>query len=127
MRTYSIRGFIAGCLMTGATSALLAADHNWSVYLGDKASTHFSSLTQVNRQNVGRLELAWTFRTGDARPDNRSQIQCNPLVIEGVLYGTSPQLKLFAINSSDGRELWRFDPLAGGDGSSLGVNRGLVF
>src|ERR1700724_2267165 len=65
---------------------LQAADGDWPVYLGDKASTHFSTLTQFNRRNVHRLQVAWTHYSGDARKDNRSQIQCNPLVIAGVVY-----------------------------------------
>ena len=75
-----------------------------------------------------RLQVAWTYRSGDGRQDDRSQIQCNPLVIGGVLYGTSPQLKLLALDASTGRERWRFDPFAGrSDVSSLGVNRGVVY
>lgn len=108
--------------------AVFAADRDWPVYLGDKASTHFSSLTQINRKNVHRLQMAWTCHSGDGRQDNRSQIQCNPLVIGGVLYGTSAQLKLLALEAATGRELWRFDPFAGRSGaSSLGVNRGVVY
>lgn len=104
-----------------------AADADWPVYLGDPASSQFSTLRQIHRRNVHRLEVAWTYRTGDARPDNRSQIQCNPLIIDGILYGTSAQLKLFALDAATGRELWRFDPFAeSGESSSLGVNRGVV-
>jgi quinoprotein glucose dehydrogenase len=116
-------------LLLAATGVLSAgADRDWGVYLGDKASTQFSDLAQINRTNVQRLDVAWTFRSGDSRQDNRSQIQCNPLVIGGVLYGTSPQLKLLALNAANGRELWRFDPFAGGsESSSLGVNRGVVY
>lgn len=110
-------------------SALIsAADRNWPVYLGDKASSQFSTLKQINRRNVHRLQVAWTFRAGDARSDGRSQIQCNPLIIDGVLFGTSPQLKLLALEAATGRELWRFDPFANQTGgSSLGVNRGVVY
>ena len=72
--------------------------------------------------------MAWIYRSGDARTNNLSQIQCNPLIVDGVLYGTSPGIKLFALDAATGRELWRFDPFAaGGANSSLGVNRGVVF
>lgn len=103
--------------------ASLAADSgsNWPVYLGE-GSTHFSTLRQIDRSNVTRLMPAWTYRTGDATPS--SQIQCNPLIVDGVLYGTSPKLKLFALDAATGRELWRFDP---GDTRARGVNRGLVY
>ena len=69
----------------GAAVGLSAADGDWPVYLGDKASSHFSTLTQINRKNVRRLQVAWTYHCRDAREDDRSQIQCNPLVLDGVL------------------------------------------
>jgi quinoprotein glucose dehydrogenase len=107
---------------------LQAADGDWPVYLGDKASTHFSTLKQIIKNNVQRLQVAWTYHSGDARQDDRSQIQCNPLVIDGVLYGTSPQLKLLALDAATGRELLRFDPFADRAGAgSVGVNRGIVY
>ncbi len=111
-----------------AAPGVRAADRDWPVYLGDKASTHFSPLTQINRKNVTRLEVAWTYRSGDGRSDDRSQIQCNPLIVNGVLYGTSPQLKLLALDASTGRERWRFDPFAKArGGGAAGVNRGVAF
>lgn len=104
-----------------------AADSNWSVYLGDKASSHFSALTQLTPENVGGLELAWVYRAGGADPSNRSQIQCNPLVIDGVLYGTTPDQQLVAVAADTGREIWRFDPAKEKGITKSGVNRGLVF
>ena len=104
-----------------------AADRDWPEYLGDKARTHFSPLDQVNTRNVRRLQVAWTYHAGDARDDNLSQIQCNPIIVGGMLYGTTPQLKLIALQAATGRELWRFDPFAGSaKGGVVGVNRGVV-
>jgi len=112
----------------GPAPAQAAASADWPAYLGDKNSSHYSSLKQINAKNVNRLQLAWTYHAGDGRADNRSQIQCNPLIIDGVLYGTSPQLKLLALDAATGRELWRFDPFAAsGDRSSAGVNRGVAY
>jgi quinoprotein glucose dehydrogenase len=109
-------------------SAHAAAGRDWAVYHGDAAGTQFSALQQITPANVAGLKVAWTYRSGDARTNNLSQIQCNPLVVEGVLYGTSPQLKLFALDAATGRVLWRFDPFAGsGTANALGVNRGVVF
>ena len=111
-----------------AAGADQGANADWPVYLGDKASSHFSSLAEIRPENVQKLEVAWTYHSGDARPDNRSQIQCNPLVINGILYGTSPQLKLVALDAATGRERWRFDPFAGTDQNlAVGVNRGVVY
>ncbi len=114
-------------LVCAAQSLFAAADANWAAYLGDAGGTHYSSLTQITSANIAKLQPAWTFHAGGADPKNRSQIQCNPLVIDGVLFGTSPDLALFALDAATGRELWRFIPEreAGGGGPS-GLNRGLT-
>jgi quinoprotein glucose dehydrogenase len=106
----------------GFSATLGAADRNWSHYLGDAGATHYSTLTQINPGNAAQLVRAWEFRTGDAGA--RSQIQCNPLVIDGVLYGTSPALRLFALDAATGVEKWRFQPPA--EDSRGGLNRGLT-
>ncbi len=103
-----------------------AADSNWGTYLGDKASSHYSTLKQITPRNVAKLEVAWTFRAGGMDTNNRSQIQCNPLVIDGVLFGTTPDLQLFALDAATGRELWRFNPASVKGITKGGVNRGLV-
>ena len=97
-----------------------AAGKDWSVYLGDKAASHYSSLKEITAANVSGLQLAWTWSGGDKRPDS-SQIQCNPLVIDGVVYCTSAAMKLVALDARTGRELWRFVPE-----EANGVNRGLA-
>ncbi len=109
------------------TIGLHAADSDWSRYLGDQASSQYSTLKEINPANVSQLELAWKFESGGADPQNRSQIQCNPLIVDGVLYGTSPDLQLFALNAATGRLLWRFDPARESGISKGGVNRGLVY
>src|SRR5216117_2560109 len=80
--------------------------HDWPMYGGDAAGSHYSELRQIDKENVHRLQVAWTYRSGDKRDDNRSQIQCNPIIIDGVLYGTSPQLKVFALNGATGENFW---------------------
>jgi quinoprotein glucose dehydrogenase len=117
--------FLAAISMT---SRAKGAGADWPVYLGDKASSHYSELKQINKRNVRQLEKAWEYRSGDARKDNRSQIQCNPIIVDGVLYATSPQLKLLALDAGSGKEIWRFDPfVGGGESSAVGVNRGVVY
>lgn len=120
--------FVIGLTGLGMRSGGATTMDDWPIYLGDSASSQYSSLHQINRGNVHHLEVAWVYRAGDARADNRSQIQCNPLVIDGVLYGTTAQLKLFALDAATGREKWRFDPFAGDVlSNALGVNRGVVY
>ena len=115
--------------MTSATEAAEAskASVDWPAYLGDAASTHYSRLDQIQAKNVSRLKVAWTYRGGWSDPQNRSQIQCNPLVIGGVVYGTTPDLKLFALDAETGVQKWRFDPAACEGITKGGVNRGLAF
>lgn len=114
------RAFFLGLTM-GCASAPGAATSEWPVYLGDKAASHYSPLTEITPVNVRQLEVAWTWQAGDARADS-TQIQCNPLMVDGVLYVTTPGLKLVALDAATGQERWRFDP----PGAS-GVNRGMAF
>lgn len=98
---------------------------NWDVYRADKASTGYSALSQINTGNLQELELAWTYHCGDAREGNRSAIQCNPIIAGGVMFVTSPQLKLIALEPATGREIWRFDPFTNEE--ATGVNRGVTY
>ncbi len=111
--------FLTGCVSEETRSPL---DHTgWKVYGGDKGGTRYSSLDQINRSNVDELEVAWTFHTGDHQTDPPSTIECSPIVVDGTVYLTSPQLKLIAVDAATGEEIWRFDP---GEG---GVSRGVMY
>ncbi|MEM1248095.1 MAG: PQQ-binding-like beta-propeller repeat protein [Acidobacteriota bacterium] len=125
-RLPQIARFCAVLSLFGCQPASESGDRDWPAYLGDNGSSQSSPLQQIDRSNVGALEVAWTYRSGDAT-EGRSQVQCNPLVLGGVLYGTSAGLKLFALDAATGEELWVFDPF---DGSyelfGAGVNRGLM-
>lgn len=113
-------------LFLSAAAISSAATGNWGTYLGDSAGSQFSPLRQITPQNVAGLEVAWTYRAGGLDGKNRTQIQCNPLVIDGVLYGTTPDLQLFALDAATGAERWRFDPAAIPGMTKVGVNRGLA-
>lgn len=121
----SMKRFLATFLLLPLVTR--GADANWSTYLGDKASSHYSTLKQITPRNVAKLEVAWRFNAGGADKNNRSQIQCNPLVVDGVLYGTTPDLQAFALDAVTGRERWRFNPASVKGVTKGGVNRGLVF
>ena len=97
----------------------------WVSYLGDNGRTHYTTLDQISKENVATLQVAWEYASGDLTPNSRTQIQCSPLVVNGILYGTNPTLKLFAINAATGEEIWKFEPdekVA----TWLGVNRGVI-
>jgi len=83
---------------------------NWNVYGGTKDAMHYSSLTEVDTNNVSQLRVAWTYHTGDADTATHSQIQCNPVIIDGVMYALTPAMKLFALDAATGKKIWVFDP-----------------
>jgi quinoprotein glucose dehydrogenase len=112
----------------GTSFVAASLKHEWPTHGGNPAHTQYSPLAQINTANVARLKVAWVYHTGDKRDDNRSQIQCNPIIVDGVLYATSPQIKVFALDAATGNPLWTFDPFkAGAQASSLGVNRGVTY
>ena len=82
----------------------------WRTYNGSGLGIKYSSLTEVDTGNVSKLQIAWVYHTGDVDTANHSQIQCNPIIIDNMLYGVSPKMKLFAIDAATGREKWAFNP-----------------
>jgi quinoprotein glucose dehydrogenase len=106
--------------------------NSWKVVNGNEAGNKFSSLIQVDTSNVARLTVAWIYHTEDADTAAHSQIQCNPIVINGTLYGTSPQLKLFALDAATGKEKWHYNPFDSVPGEkgvnfNLNSNRGVAY
>lgn len=97
----------------------------WAVYGGGPESIRYSTLVQVNRSNVHQLQRAWTFDTGDAFKG--SEMQCNPIVVDGVLYATSPKLRVLALDASSGKLLWSFDPNEGRKVTNKSRNRGVTY
>lgn len=82
----------------------------WGTYAGTKDGIRYSSNDQINAENVSKLQVAWTYNSADKDTGNRTQIQCNPIMVDGILYGTTPRVKLFALNGATGKQLWIFDP-----------------
>jgi quinoprotein glucose dehydrogenase len=102
----------------------LPAQVDWRTWAGGNDGNRFSPLTQITKGNVSKLKVAWEYHSGDADARGRTMIQCTPLVIGGVLYGTTPTLMAVALDAATGKELWRFDP----EGvRTRGVNRGVMY
>jgi quinoprotein glucose dehydrogenase len=120
-----IPGALAALLLATA-SRELAAQHNvdWPVYGGSDDHTHYTTLGQITPANVKRLKVAWTYETHDEFAG--SEMQTNPIVIDGVLYGTTPKLRVFALDAATGKELWTFDPNDGAPPTSRIRHRGVV-
>src|SRR4051812_22255544 len=90
---------------------------DYPVYGGNKAGNRYSPLTQVNLENVKNLEVAWTYFANDKpdttgkNPSRSREIQCQPIVVNGILYGTSAELNLFALKAGTGEQVWKFEPV----------------
>ncbi len=76
----------------------------WEAFGGGPDQIQYSRLDQIHPGNVAQLEVAWTYETGDEF--RGSEIQCNPIVIDGLLYGSSPNGRVFALDAATGEEVW---------------------
>ena len=103
----------------------LGSSAPWSSYGGDPGGSRYSAFGQITRSNIGRLEVAWTYRTGDASHDDHSEgpksgcgrchtgaskFEATPILAEDRLYLSTPLNRVIALEPSTGRELWRYDP-----------------
>ena len=113
---YRLRSLVIGILVL-TISACGKKDTtqnvDWTDYGGNKAGTRYSPLNQINSQNVQNLKTAWTYNTGENNAGERGiDLQCQPIVVNGVMYATTPKMKLFAVDAAKGKEKWKFDPFA---------------
>lgn len=108
--------FIVLLLLTLLISCKPKVDDNttWRVYGGSKQSTRYSALTQIDTSNVRQLKMVWIHHIKDADTAAHSQIQCNPIIVNGTLYATTPRLRLMALDAKTGEQKWIFDPAGNG-------------
>ncbi len=123
----SYRYILAGAvfaLCLEAASPEFAARENWPIVNGP-GGQHYSALTQINRKNVARLERVWQFDSGDQFAG--SEMECAPIVVDGVVYATTPRLRVVALDAASGKLLWDFDAHRGERITSRQRNRGLTY
>ena len=110
--------FISSC---ADKEAAFFTENDWPAYGGQNNGNRYSTLTQVNRDNVSQLIPAWQFDT-----DSTGASQTQPVVVDGVMYGITPNLDVIALNGASGELLWSF---SGQDVPSnfTGPSRGLAF
>jgi quinoprotein glucose dehydrogenase len=86
----------------------------WSSYGRDPGGSRYSQLAQINRENVKRLQVAWTYRTGDLSDGKNarssSAFQCTPIFVDGTLYVVTPFNRVIALDPVAGNERWSYDP-----------------
>lgn len=108
------------CLFLFLCGCVDDMDNSWSHYRANPDAQQFSPLNQIDTSNVHLLKPIWEFHTGDTA--TRSTIECNPIIIDNMMYITSPTNQLIALHAASGKEVWRFVP-----GQMGGINRGVTF
>ncbi len=131
MCSFYFRAFAPVLIGLAVASLLPATDKSasqyrqWPAYGGGPETIRYSSLKQVNRKNVNKLKVAWTFDFGDERPG--SQIQATPVQIGNVLYAISPASKVAALEADTGKLIWKFDPAAASGSKGGSRTRGINY
>jgi len=97
------------CLMAAACSGSASKQGDWTLYGLDSNEQRYSPLEQINPETVSRLGLAWSMEL----PPQARSMQGTPLAIDGTLYFSTSLSKLYAVNASDGKLLWEYDPEVG--------------
>ncbi len=118
MRRFSFLLVLGSAILAGQTY------RDWRV-AGGANNIHYSALDQINRSNVNRLRIAWRFDSHDEFEG--SEMQCNPIIIDGVLYATTPRLRVLALDAATGKLIWDFDAHRGEQVHEKQRNRGLNY
>ena len=140
MTASSVRDRIPTIMKSKAAIVLLfflvpcgARGQDWRFYGADSGGTRFSPLKQINRENVNAMKLAWTYHTGEVNRENetdRHQVapfETTPLVVDGILYLSTPSNRVIALDAETGREIWQFDPQAGRPKREFFQHRGVAY
>lgn len=82
------------------------APTQWFRSHGNWGNTRYTRTARLTKENVGELEVAWIYHSGDGA----ANVQCNPVVVDGVMYAPTSGAHVVALNAATGEELWRFKP-----------------
>ena len=124
---------LCGCGAEGSTQETDKNEYNtynnytnWSIYRGDKTGIQYSELTEIDTGNVNQLEPAWEYHHGN--PEGPSMYS-NPIIIDGLMYFTTPRVNAVALDAATGEERWVFKSANYNEDNEVfrGRNRGLVY
>ncbi|MEX2114143.1 MAG: pyrroloquinoline quinone-dependent dehydrogenase [Pirellulales bacterium] len=124
---------LCGAAAPGTRAAAQVAPAEWTSVGRDAGGTRHAPLEQVNRDNVAQLQVAWTYRTGELErvkaPGLKTKVtfECTPLVVDGVMYLSTPTARVIALDAKTGRELWMHDPRLTGFAFAEGASRGVSY
>lgn len=126
---FTLAALLMGCACNQHTPGRYSG---WAMVNGNATGNKYSALSEIDTSNVSRLRVAWVYHTGDADTAAHSQIQCNPIVVNGVMYAVSPALALLALDAATGTLKWRFHPNDSANGLpklnfNLNNNRGVAY
>src|SRR5258708_4931319 len=122
---------LCATLAAHSAQAQTLADTEGRSYGNDPGGMRYSPLTEINRENVTNLKVAWVFHSGEISDGSdgkkRSGFETTPILVDGTLYFTTPFNRVIALDPETGKQLWAYDPkidqtLDYGDGF---VNRGV--
>jgi quinoprotein glucose dehydrogenase len=107
------------CNDTGERTNIISAYDTWNSYLGGPDRNHYTTLSQINPNNVKNLKIVWSYKAIDS-----GQMQMNPIIIDTLVYGVTAALRAVALHAESGKEIWRF-----GDSLKLShsTSRGLAY
>ena len=91
---------IVGFVLVSAGLLLASSAQQWPAYGGSPEGSRYSSLAQINRENVKALAVAWTYDTGET-----GGFQVHPIVVNGVLYANTPRHRVIALDAATGGSL----------------------
>jgi len=124
--------FLIACLSPIVSVVAQSPDSEWHYYGGDEGGGRYSNLAQINRENVRELQRAWTYHTGElelglATAPFQASFSCTPLVVNGVMYVSTPSSRVIALDAETGTELWKFDPQANKQQREFNSHRGVAY
>ncbi len=99
---------------------------SWAIYRGDKKSNQYSELAQINAANVSKLKPVWEYHTGDP---NGPSMYSNAIIVEGLMYFTTPRLDAIALNAVTGEQVWKFESAQYNEDKKIfrGRSRGVTY
>jgi quinoprotein glucose dehydrogenase len=115
--TSRILAALIAFLLLHAADAAIRREQDWPAYGGGPEGIRYSTLSQINRANVSRLQVAWSYDTADGAGDPQTQ----PIMVGDILFGLTPKHKVIALDAATGKLKWRFDSGIEGRGADRGV------
>lgn len=86
----------------------------WATYGNDAGGTRYSTAAQIDRSNVNKLKVAWTYRTGALEQSKRlirkAAFEATPILVDGKLYLSTPYNHVIALDPGTGEKMWEYDP-----------------